>query len=85
MFFLFNCIIAFILALIEWLTIGNNDESILVNIYQLGIAIPSIAVGIRRMHDTGKSGWFLIIPIYNFILAVTKGDSQPNNYGEIPE
>jgi len=45
----------------------------------------SIAVGVRRMHDTGKSGWFLLIPIYNFIPAVTSGESGENKYGAVPE
>jgi uncharacterized membrane protein YhaH (DUF805 family) len=39
--------------------------------YTLAILIPSIAVGVRRMRDVGKSGWFLLIPIYNLILACT--------------
>ena len=43
--------------------------------------IPGLAVAVRRMHDIGKSGWFILIPIYNIVLLAT--DSQPgtNNYG----
>ena len=37
------------------------------------------------MHDVNKSGWFLLIPIYNFILAVTEGESAPNQYGADPK
>jgi len=87
MFFLFNFIFAFALGFIEGLTgmFGYSDESILANIYSLAVAIPSIAVGVRRMHDTGKSGWFLLIPIYNLILAVTSGESGENKYGAVPE
>ena len=47
--------------------------------------LPSIAVGIRRMHDVGKSGWFILIPIYDLILAVTPGVIGPNKYGEDPK
>jgi len=47
--------------------------------------LPSIAVGVRRMHDVGKSGWFLLIPIYNFILAVTPGDVGNNEFGPDPK
>lgn len=50
-------------------------------IYSLAVLIPSIAVAIRRMHDVGKSGWFILIPIYNLILAFTEGDKGPNEYG----
>jgi len=55
------------------------------NIYTLAILIPSIAVGVRRMHDVGKSGWFLLIPIYNLILACTDGVKGDNEYGADPK
>ena len=50
-------------------------------IWVLGNLLPVLAVGVRRMHDIGKSGWFLLIPIYNIVLLAT--DSQPgdNYYG----
>ena len=84
MFALVNTLFAFALSMIEGFTgiFGNNEESILANIYSLAVAIPSIAVGVRRMHDIGKSGWFLLIPIYNFILLVTNSVSVENQYGE---
>ena len=53
--------------------------------YSLAIMLPSIAVGVRRMHDVGKSGWYLLIPIYNLVLAVTPGIIGPNEYGEDPK
>ena len=37
------------------------------------------------MHDVGKSGWFILIPIYNIILAATNGDSGSNEYGPDPK
>jgi uncharacterized membrane protein YhaH (DUF805 family) len=80
-FFLFNMIIAFPLAIVGGL-IGNT---ILSTLYSCAIFLPSLAVGVRRMHDVGKSGWYLLIPIYSFILAVTEGDSGPNNYGPDPK
>ena len=53
--------------------------------YSLAVLVPSIAVGIRRMHDVGKSGWFILIPIYNIILACTEGEQGPNEYGADPK
>jgi uncharacterized membrane protein YhaH (DUF805 family) len=41
------------------------------NAFTLATIIPTIAVAVRRMHDVGKSGWFILVPIYNFILLVT--------------
>ncbi|CAI8399845.1 MAG: Inner membrane protein YhaI [Flavobacterium sp. SCGC AAA160-P02] len=80
-FVLFNTIVSFIIGFIGGLT----ELTVLGNIYSIGVLIPSIAVGVRRMHDVGKSGWFLLIPIYNFILAVTNGDSGSNKYGDDPK
>jgi uncharacterized membrane protein YhaH (DUF805 family) len=51
----------------------------------LAVIIPSIAVGVRRMHDVGKSGWYILIPIYNLILAFTEGESGTNEYGPDPK
>jgi uncharacterized membrane protein YhaH (DUF805 family) len=43
-------------------------------IYVFGSLVPSWAVTVRRMHDTGKSGWYMFIPIYSFILTCTNGE-----------
>ncbi len=80
-FVLFNVIVSFILAFVD-VAMGS---SILSNIYTVAVIIPSIAVGVRRMHDVGKSGWFLLIPIYNFILACTNGVAGDNEYGPDPK
>ncbi len=64
---------------------GLMQEPLLANIYSLVVFIPSLAVGVRRMHDVGKSGWFLLIPIYNLILAFTEGTKGENEYGEDPK
>ncbi len=46
----------------------------------LVIAVPFIAVSVRRMHDVGKSGWFNLVPIYSLYLHL-----QPSKeYGRIP-
>jgi uncharacterized membrane protein YhaH (DUF805 family) len=80
-FTLFSTIISVVLTII-----GNTmGAPIIDTLYSLAILIPSIAVGVRRMHDVGKSGWFILIPIYNLILACTDGTSGPNEYGEDPK
>ena len=45
------------------------------NLISLATILPTIAAAVRRMHDVGKSGWFVLIPIYNFILLVTPSKS----------
>ena len=37
---------------------------------------------IRRAHDVGKSGWFMLIPIYNFVLSVSRSQQGPNEWGD---
>ncbi len=80
-FTLFNLIILIVLRLI-WFYYGF---SILYTVYSLGVLIPGIAVGVRRMHDVNKSGWFVLIPIYNLVLACTDGTSGDNEYGPDPK
>ena len=61
-------------------------------VYILGTIIPSFAVLVRRLHDTGKSGWWyfiLLIPIVGFVALLVSlcEDSQPgtNQYGANPK
>ena len=54
-------------------------------IFSLSTLIPGLAVGVRRMHDVGKSGWFLLVPIYILILALTEGEKGTNAWGEDPK
>lgn len=95
MFALFNFIIFMVLAFIDGL-LGLFDFAagigILTGIYSLFIIIPSIAVTVRRLHDTGKTGWTILvslIPIIGFIwllvLMVTEGDRGINRYGSNPK
>jgi len=82
MFFLFNFIIAFILGFIE----GFADSSGIVSgIYSLAVLIPSIAVGVRRMHDTNHSGWWLLLPIVNLVFLVLDSQPENNRFGSNPK
>ena len=55
------------------------------DIYSLAVLVPSIAVAIRRMHDIGKSGWFILIPFYNLYLFSIEGEKGTNEYGPNPK
>lgn len=88
MYFLFNTLFLVITIIIDSilkLNFTNKPYGLFYSIYSLATLLPSISVAVRRMHDVGKSGWFLLIPIYNLILAVTEGDSQSNEYGNNPK
>jgi len=85
-FLIANVIIAFVLGTIESIFRPGTsiNTSILGAVYNLIIFIPTLAVGMRRMHDIDKSGWLYFIPIYNLILACKEGTRGSNQYGEEP-
>ena len=43
-----------------------------------------ITVAVRRIHDHGKSGWFILVPFYNLYLVIADGEGMPNAYGPVP-
>ena len=71
-FYFFFLVAAFIGSVIDAL-IGSD---MIGNLMILGLFLPYIAVAARRMHDVGKSGWFILVPIYNLILFLTP--TKPN-------
>jgi len=86
-FYIINVIIAVLLGVIEGFvrnTSGSN-LSIIASIYQLAVLLPSIAVGIRRMHDTNHSGWWLLVPVVNLVFALSEGKSGDNRFGPDPK
>jgi uncharacterized membrane protein YhaH (DUF805 family) len=63
----------------------------LIVIAGLGTMIPSLAVGVRRLHDKGMSGWFMLIGLIPFIGGIVllimyclPGDIGANDYGPDP-
>jgi len=82
MFVLFNLIISFVLGFVEGLLGGPGIIPI---IYSLAIFIPGFAVGVRRMHDTDHSGWWLLFPFVNLVFAVTGGTRGDNRFGSDPK
>jgi uncharacterized membrane protein YhaH (DUF805 family) len=58
---------AFIGGLIDGLAGTDFIGSLVV----LVLTLPYLAVAVRRMHDVGKAGWFILVPFYNLILACT--------------
>ncbi len=71
--------------LAQFMAKSDPSTAILCLIIILIVGIFSIIQGVKRMHDVGKSGWYIIIPIYNLILAFTDGTVGKNEYGENPK
>jgi len=61
-------------------------------VYSVLVTLPSLGVTVRRLHDTNRSGWFLLIElvpviggIYLLILCAEEGIPDENDYGKKPE
>ena len=93
-FGLVACIVALALLAIDIATDTYDREvrlGLLSGIFVLAILLPSIAVGVRRLHDMGKSGWWWLISLIPFIgsivlliMCAQSGESGSNQYGPDP-
>ena len=94
-FVLFNLIFALAAMILDnllGLAIEDVGYGPIYIIYALATFIPGIAVSVRRLHDIGKSGWYLLllfIPLIGAIILLvfdlTPGDSGFNDYGSDPK
>lgn len=94
MFVLFSVIISVILAIIDNIIFKTSEGNlgILGLIYSLAVLLPSLAVAVRRLHDTGRSGWWMlisIVPLIGWIVIIIfmakDGDPGTNEYGPNPK
>ncbi|MHB8050853.1 MAG: DUF805 domain-containing protein [Coriobacteriia bacterium] len=93
MFVLFNMLIAMGLGFVEGMLgiAAETDASVLGSLYAVAVLLPSLAVGVRRLHDTNKSGWWMLlafVPLANIALLVffiEEGTAGFNQYGPDPK
>ncbi|TRZ44314.1 DUF805 domain-containing protein [Robertkochia solimangrovi] len=94
MFVLFNIIFALIASMLDYFLGIANDYGYgpIYGVYALFVLIPGLAVSVRRLHDIGKSGWWILlglIPIIGTIWLIVYyvTDSQPgvNKWGPNPK
>lgn len=78
LFFMINMGVAFVVGFIDGFA---NTGGVLQGLYNLALLIPSIAVGVRRMHDTDRSGWWLLLPIVNIVFLAQDSQPGPNRFG----
>lgn len=94
-FTLFYCLIGIVAGLLDGifgLKVGESDFGMLGLLLMLAFLVPSIAVSVRRLHDIGRSGWWVLIgllPLIGWIVLIVFAvqDSQPGNnqYGPNPK
>ncbi len=95
MFVLFNIIFGIVAAVIDNVVgtaIDGVGYGLFYILYMLAVLIPGLAVAVRRLHDTGKSGWMLLVAliplvgaIWLLVLMVTEGTPGENQYGSNPK
>lgn len=95
MFVLFNFLATLVLSLTDRVA-GLMSEpmgiGLLSGLYSLAVLIPSLAVSVRRLHDTGRTGWWLLIaliplvgPIVLLVFMVLDSEPNENRYGPNPK
>lgn len=79
-FVLFNALVSIALNIVD-------HSGVLAGLWGLALLLPSLAVGVRRLHDTNRSGWFLLlnlIPLIGWIILIVwfvqKSDEGTNQY-----
>lgn len=95
LFFLGNMILAIVLGVVIGvlsMVLGATLGSLLGRLLSLAIGLAGLAVGVRRLHDTGRSGWWILVgfvPLVGWLalLYFYVQDSQPgtNEYGPNPK
>ncbi len=95
MFYLFHIIFIFVFAFLGGMISAESDSGfafILIGIYFLATLIPYLAVAVRRLHDTGKSGWYYLLTLIPYVGGIIlivfmaqNGDVGSNKYGPDPK
>lgn len=93
-FFLFNMIVGIVAIVLDSI-LGLGIEGVgygpIYILYMLATFLPGLAVTVRRLHDTGKSGLFVLLAfipcigvIALLVMMVLAGDQESNQYGPVP-
>ncbi|MFI6288644.1 DUF805 domain-containing protein [Streptomyces sp. NPDC051018] len=89
MFTLFSTIISIVLSIIDSVA---GTVALFSGVYALVALLPSLGVFVRRMHDTGRSGWWFfiaLVPFVGFIILLvflaSEGKPEENQYGPNPK
>lgn len=93
-FMLINIVVLTLLAIARMVFVGEVIDLIAI-LFCLAILTPSVTVCVRRLHDTGRSGWFALLPLIPFtfllgavvLIVFMVEDSKPgdNKWGPNPK
>lgn len=76
-FYLFTIIVSVVAGILD----GVMGTVFIGMIANLALILPTISAGVRRMHDTNRSGWWILVPFYNIYLWILKSDEGENRFG----
>lgn len=100
-FFLFNLVVSLLASILDAGVLGADsfriglgpagDQGLVATLVSLLLFVPNLSVGARRLHDIGRSGWWLLlglVPCVGLIVLIvffaTRGEPHPNRYGDVP-
>ncbi len=93
-FALISALILIFLSLIDEMTGWKvwDDEGLLSLVYSIAVFVPTLAVVVRRLHDTDRSGWWVLIALIPLVGAIVllvflilKGNEGDNRFGPDPK
>jgi len=87
---LFSVLVSIVATIIDF-GVLSSSASPLSSIWSLATFLPSLAMGVRRLHDTDRSGWWWLIafiPLIGFVVLIVfwcfEGTRGPNRFGPDP-
>ncbi|MDE5997146.1 MAG: DUF805 domain-containing protein [Muribaculaceae bacterium] len=88
-FALFNFILSAVISIVFcW---SQNTMNVITGLVNLALLLPSLGLAVRRLHDIGKSGWWIfisLIPIVGWIILIIwyckDSQMETNEYGPVP-
>lgn len=85
-------LISFVISLVLTIIGSAIGVEFISYIYSIGVLIPTLAVAVRRLHDTGRSGWWLLIALVPLVGAIvlivflaSEGKPETNEHGANPK
>lgn len=88
-FYLFCIVIGWVINLV--FMSSETANYIVSGVFSLALLLPNLGLAVRRLHDIGKSGWWLFlafIPVVGIIILIVwwckDSQMEPNEYGPVP-
>lgn len=86
-FWMFHLMYLILTALVGFVmgAAGVRNADGFFSLWSLAFFLPSLAVSVRRLHDVGRSGWWVLVPFAGLFFMFVNGDAGPNRFGEDPK